>query len=314
MEVVLASPDTLTRLVADAVESLLRAEPAAVLGLATGSSPLAVCAELVRRHREEGVSFARTRAFTLPEHVRLAASHPERYRNVVEAQLASQVDFSPGMFQGPDGLAENLSAACGAWKAAIVEAGGVDLQILGIGTDGHIAFNEPGSSLASRTHLKTLTPQTRRDNTHFFDGDLDEVPTHCLTQGLGPIMGGRHVVLLAPGRGKADVVQQLSRDRSARYGRRRSCSLTRTRPSWWTTTRPAGCSAPTTAGRSSQPSPRGSTSDGERCIGGVRLALRKPRNELKFRGRTLISACANEGLCDPRGDWDRRVDPLLIRE
>lgn len=208
MEVVIAPPSELARLAADAVEGLVRANPEAVLGLATGSSPLAVYDELVRRHKE-GLSFARARAFMLDEYVGLPADHPERYRNVIEKEFASRVDLAPGAVQGPDGLAADLPAACAAYEASIADAGGVDLQILGIGTDGHIAFNEPGSSLASRTRIKTLTKQTREDNARFFGGSVDDVPRHCLTQGLATIMSARHLVLLASGRAKAEAVHQL---------------------------------------------------------------------------------------------------------
>ena len=123
--------------------------------------------------------------------------------------FVSRVDFAPGAVQGPDGLAADIPAACAAYENAIRAAGGVDLQILGIGTDGHIAFNEPGSSLASRTRIKTLTRQTRIDNARFFGGDVDAVPTHCLTQGLATIMEARHVILVATGRRKAEAVHQL---------------------------------------------------------------------------------------------------------
>jgi glucosamine-6-phosphate deaminase len=208
MEVVIAPAGELARLAADAVEGLVRANPEAVLGLATGSSPLAVYDELVRRHKE-GLSFARVRAFMLDEYVGLPADHPERYRNVIEKEFASRVDFAPGAVQGPDGLAPDLPAACAAYEAAIADAGGMDLQLLGIGTDGHIAFNEPGSSLASRTRIKTLTRQTREDNARFFGGSVDDVPRHCLTQGLATIMAARHLVLLASGRAKAEAVHQL---------------------------------------------------------------------------------------------------------
>ncbi|WP_456825907.1 glucosamine-6-phosphate deaminase [Cellulomonas sp. P5_E12] len=209
MEVVIAPGSELGRLAAAAIEQLVRAQPDAVLGLATGSSPLAVYDELARRYTEHGLSFARTRAFMLDEYVGLAADHPERYRNVIETEIASRVDFAPGAVQGPDGLAEDLVAACAAYEDAIAAVGGVDLQLLGIGTDGHIAFNEPGSSLASRTRIKTLTRQTREDNARFFGGDIDQVPQHCLTQGLATIMAARHLVLLATGRGKAEAVHQL---------------------------------------------------------------------------------------------------------
>lgn len=209
MEVVIAPEAQLASLAADAVERLLRAKPKAVLGLATGSSPLRVYDELARRHAESGLSFAQARGFMLDEYVGLPADHPERYRTVIERDVVSRVDFAPDAVRGPDGLADDLPAACAAYEQAIVDAGGVDLQILGIGTDGHIAFNEPGSSLASRTRIKTLTHQTREDNARFFGGDVERVPHHCLTQGLGTIMAARHLVLLATGRHKAEAVHQL---------------------------------------------------------------------------------------------------------
>jgi len=209
MEVVIAPGPALARLAADTIEALLRRRPDAVLGLATGSSPLAVYDELARRHAEDGLSFARARAFMLDEYVGLPAEHPERYRNVIETEIAARVDFAPGSVQGPDGLAGDLVEACAQYEQAIADAGGVDVQLLGIGTDGHVAFNEPGSSLASRTRIKTLTRQTREDNARFFDGDVSRVPTHCLTQGLATIMSARHLVLLATGRGKAEAVHQL---------------------------------------------------------------------------------------------------------
>jgi len=208
MEVVIETPAALARIAADAVERLVRDRPDAVLGLATGSSPLAVYDELVRRH-EAGLSFASARAFLLDEYVGLPADHPERYRTVIEREFASRVDIPTEAVRGPDGAAADLAAACRDYEAAIAAAGGVDLQILGIGTDGHVAFNEPGSSLASRTRLKTLTEQTRVDNARFFDGDVSQVPRHVLTQGLGTIMAARHLVLLATGRGKAEAVHQM---------------------------------------------------------------------------------------------------------
>jgi len=209
MEVVIAPAAQLAALAADVVERLLRTRPNPVLGLATGSSPLAVYDELARRHESQGLSFAHARAFLLDEYVGLPAGHPERYRHVIAREIADRVDFAPEAVQGPDGLAADLPAACASYERAIADAGGVDVQILGIGTDGHVAFNEPGSSLASRTRIKTLTRQTREDNARFFGGDVDAVPTHCLTQGLGTIMAARHLVLLATGRGKAEAVHQL---------------------------------------------------------------------------------------------------------
>jgi len=209
VEVVIAPAQQLAQLAADAVEALLRRKPDAVLGLATGSSPLRVYDELERRRQEAGLSFEQVRGFLLDEYVGLPADHPEKYRNVIEREIVSRVGWDPAAVIAPDGLAEDLPTACAAFEAAIAAAGGVDLQLLGIGTDGHIAFNEPGSSLASRTRIKTLTRQTREDNARFFDDDVESVPRHCLTQGLGTIMEARHLVLLATGRGKAEAVHQL---------------------------------------------------------------------------------------------------------
>jgi glucosamine-6-phosphate deaminase len=207
--VILAGAEEIGGVAADAISALLARKPAAVLGLATGSSPLAIYDELAARCDARLISFANARGFTLDEYVGLPADHPERYRTVIDKVFASRVDFAPGAVQSPDGLATEIVAACAAYENAIREAGGVDLQILGIGTDGHVAFNEPGSSLASRTRIKTLTTQTRIDNARFFGGDVESVPTHCLTQGLATIMEARHVVLVATGRSKAEAVHQL---------------------------------------------------------------------------------------------------------
>ncbi|GAA1971959.1 glucosamine-6-phosphate deaminase [Isoptericola halotolerans] len=209
MEVVIAPAEELAVLAADAIEAVLRSRDEPVLGLATGSSPLAVYDELARRHAEQGLSFERARGFMLDEYVGLAEDHPQRYRNVIATEIAERVGWPAERVTGPDGAATDLPAACAAYEESIAAAGGVDLQILGIGTDGHIAFNEPGSSLASRTRIKTLTRQTREDNARFFDDDVDQVPTHCLTQGLGTIMEARHLVLLATGRHKAEAIHQL---------------------------------------------------------------------------------------------------------
>ncbi|MDQ1249575.1 MAG: glucosamine-6-phosphate deaminase [Actinomycetota bacterium] len=207
MEVVIVdSPAAGADLAADAIAQLLRAKPAAVLGLATGSTPLGVYDALVKLHEQEGLSFAQARGFALDEYVGLPADHPESYREVLQREIVGRVDFAPGAVRTPDGWASDLSAACLDYEEAIAEAGGVDLQILGIGTDGHIGFNEPSSSLASPTRVKTLTVETREDNARFFDGDMAAVPKHVLTQGIGTILRARHLVLLAWGANKAEAV------------------------------------------------------------------------------------------------------------
>ena len=209
MEVVIADEYTLAELAADAIERLLRTEASPILGLATGSSPLRIYDELTTRHKNEGLSFAHAQAFMLDEYVGIADEHPQRYRNVIDTEIATRVDFAEGAVHGPEGSADDLAAASADYERKIAEAGGIDLQILGIGSDGHIAFNEPGSSLASRTRVKSLTHQTRVDNARFFDGDVEQVPKLCLTQGLGTIMEAKHLVLVATGGNKAEAVHQM---------------------------------------------------------------------------------------------------------
>lgn len=206
MEVVIApSPQEAAELVADAICVLLARTPGAVLGLATGSSPIPVYDELIARHRDGVVSFGAASAFLLDEYVGLPAGHPESYRAVIERAFTARVDLDPDHVHGPDGDAVDIVAACRDYEARIAAAGGVELQLLGVGSDGHIGFNEPSSSLSSRTRLKSLTQRTREDNARFF-GSIDDVPRHVLTQGVGTILDARHLVLVAFGAGKARAV------------------------------------------------------------------------------------------------------------
>jgi glucosamine-6-phosphate deaminase len=203
--VIVAGPDEAATLVADSIASLIARRPSAVLGLATGTTPLPLYRELVRRHHAGELSLAQARAFLLDDYIGLAPDHPQGYRTFITRELEAHVDFAPGAVQGPDVFADDLLASCERYEAAIADAGGIDLQLLGIGRDGHIGFNEPGSSLASRTRIKTLTEQTRRDNARFF-GSLEEVPRHVVTQGVGTILSARHLVLMALGPGKSRAV------------------------------------------------------------------------------------------------------------
>jgi glucosamine-6-phosphate deaminase len=207
MEVVpLDSAAAAGALLADVVEALVRSRPRAVLGLATGSSPLPAYAELVARHRAgtgpsyDGVSF-----FLLDEYVGLPPRHPQSYRATIARELTDPLGIDPGRVHAPDPSGADLAGAGERYEGELRAAGGVDLQVLGIGSDGHLAFNEPGSSLSSRTRLKTLTARTRQDNARFF-GSADDVPRHVLTQGLGTILDARHLVLVAAGAGKAAAV------------------------------------------------------------------------------------------------------------
>ncbi len=203
--VILPDAEKVAALVADAIERLLSTQPDPVLGLATGSSPLGVYAELVRRHRAGTISFRRTIAFLLDEYIGLPPAHSESYRAFITRNFTGLVDIDPLNVHVPNGTATDVAAACADYESSIRAAGGVDIQLLGIGADGHLGFNEPTSSLASRTRVKTLTEQTRKDNNRFF-GDLADVPRHVVTQGIGTILDARHLVLIATGSRKAEPI------------------------------------------------------------------------------------------------------------
>lgn len=201
--VILDSRDAAGALVADEIVRLIDDVKSPVLGLATGSTPLPVYEAL--RERLAGHDVSHVRGFALDEYVGLDVSHPESYRSVITREVIEPLGLDPELIRVPNGSLETIRHAGDDYERDMIEAGGVDLQLLGIGTDGHIGFNEPGSSFASTTRLKTLTEQTREDNARFFDS-LDEVPRHCITQGLGTILRARHLVLLAFGAAKADAV------------------------------------------------------------------------------------------------------------
>lgn len=201
--IIVPSTEEAGALVADEIIALIAAKPSAVLGLATGSTPLPVYRALASRRDEMDLSSVS--AFALDEYVGLPVTHAESYRSVITREVVEPLGLKPSRVHVPNGALETIEHAGDDYEAAIEEAGGIDLQILGIGTDGHIGFNEPGSSFASRTRVKTLTAQTRRDNARFFASE-DEVPMHCITQGLGTIQNARHLVLLAFGAGKARAI------------------------------------------------------------------------------------------------------------
>lgn len=192
-------------LIAGSILSLIEGRPDAVLGLATGSTPLPVYRALARRVAQEQLDVSRVRGFALDEYVGLPAGHPESYRSVIMREVVEPLGLTPSRIHVPNGDLATIQTASDEYEDAITAAGGVDLQILGIGRSGHIGFNEPGSSFASLTRVKTLTESTRADNARFFDSP-DDVPMHCITQGLGTILRARHLVLLAFGSAKAHAV------------------------------------------------------------------------------------------------------------
>lgn len=203
--VVLDDDAAVGRRAADLIAAAVVARPTAVLGLATGSSPLVAYQELARRVAVGGLDLGQVRAFALDEYVGLAPGHPQSYAEVIRRQVVEPLRMDAARVAVPDGASPDPAAAATRFETAIAEAGGVDLQILGIGSNGHLAFNEPGSAFDSRTRVTRLSATTRRDNRRFFDR-LADVPTHSVTQGLGTILEARHLVLVAQGPRKAAAI------------------------------------------------------------------------------------------------------------
>ncbi len=204
--VILPQADDVSRRAAELISDCVRKKPNAVLGLATGGTPLGTYDELIRLYEAGEISFRNVTTFNLDEYVGLSPQHEQSYHHFMRANLFSKADFDLAKCHVPNGLADDYASYCEAYEQQIREAGGVDLQLLGIGTDGHIAFNEPSSSLASRTRLKALTEVTRQDNARFF-APGEEVPSLTVTMGVGTILESRKIVLLATGSKKADAVR-----------------------------------------------------------------------------------------------------------
>lgn len=186
------------------VADFVARRPAAVLGLATGGTMLPLYRRLAERHRTQGLSFAQTTTFNLDEYVGLPASHPCSYRAYMQEMLFDHIDIDLARTHLPSGDGADPSAEADRYEARIAASGGIDLQLLGIGRNGHIGFNEPTSSLASRTRIKTLTEETRRANQRYF-ASFEETPEHALTVGIGTILESRHCLLLATGSTKAEA-------------------------------------------------------------------------------------------------------------
>jgi len=182
--------------------------PGVVLGVATGSSPVQTFAELARLVASGDLDLSGASAFALDEYVGIPEGHPESYHEIIRKTVTEPMGLDPARVHVPDGFATDLQAACQAYEDAIKAVGGVDIQFLGVGTNGHIGFNEPTSSLSSRTRIKTLAAKTLEDNARFFDS-IEDVPRHCLTQGLGTIMDARNVILVATGTNKAHAIAQV---------------------------------------------------------------------------------------------------------
>jgi len=205
MEVIITSDyDEMSRVAAAVIRRQILRKPNCVLGLATGNTPVGTYQELIRLHREEGLDFSKVATFNLDEYIGLQPAHPQSYNYFMREQLFNHINIAPGNVYIPNGMAEDIDGFCQWYEGQIQARGGIDLQLLGIGRDGHVAFNEPGSSLGSRTRLKTLTEETIEDNARFFD-DPSEVPNFAITMGVGTILEAREIVLIANGENKAPV-------------------------------------------------------------------------------------------------------------
>ncbi len=206
MEVIISNTyEELSKAAAATVAKVLHAKPNAVLGLATGSTPIGLYKELIRMHKDEGLDFSHVTTFNLDEYVGLKPDHPQSYRCFMQENLFNHINIAPQNVHLPSASADNCQAFCESYERMIIDCGGIDLQVLGIGSDGHIGFNEPTSSLGSRTRIKTLTRQTIEDNARFFRNGK-QVPTYAITMGVATILEARQIILLANGEGKAEAV------------------------------------------------------------------------------------------------------------
>ncbi len=198
--------DSLSLEAAKVVADRLKKKPNLVLGLATGSTPLGLYKELIRMHKYEGLDFSKVTTFNLDEYVSLPPSHDQSYHYFMQNNFFDNINVDPRYIHVPQGMAKDVTQFCDWYEERIKSFGGIDVQVLGIGANGHIAFNEPGSSLGSRTRIKTLTSTTREANRRFFKND-ETVPKYAITMGVGTIMNAKELLLVASGNDKADAIK-----------------------------------------------------------------------------------------------------------
>lgn len=206
---VIVTPDAaeMGRRASEIVLNVLEGRPAPVLGLATGSTPLPLYAELVKANKEGQFDFSTTITFNLDEYLGLPGDHEQSYRKFMNDNLFDQININKANTYVPDGMADDPDVFCTEYEDMIEDVGGVHIQVLGIGSNGHIAFNEPGSSLGSRTRVVDLTEQTIEDNARFFE-KKEDVPTQALSMGIGTILEAESIILLATGKNKTDAVKK----------------------------------------------------------------------------------------------------------
>ena len=194
---------------AELIAETVKSNPEAVLGLATGSTPEGLYSELIRMHKEEGLDFSKITTVNLDEYYGLSGDHPQSYRYFMNEKLFNHINIDKNNTYVPNGGAEDIQEECENYDKNIEKLGGIDLQLLGIGGNGHIAFNEPEEELNFGTHLTDLTKDTIEANSRFFDS-IDEVPKKAVTMGIGSIMKAKKIILLASGKGKAEAIKELT--------------------------------------------------------------------------------------------------------
>ena len=200
--------EELSKVAANEMADVVKNNPSAILGLATGGSPIGMYKELIRMNKEGEIDFSKVTTVNLDEYVGLSGEHPQSYRYFMNDNLFNHINIDKKNTYVPNGLAENIEEECKNYDNKIAELGGTDVQLLGIGNNGHIAFNEPDENLVSGTHLTNLTQDTIEANARFFDS-IDEVPKTALTMGLGGIMKSRKIIVIASGESKAEAVKEM---------------------------------------------------------------------------------------------------------
>lgn len=200
--------DELSKVAAKEMANVVKNNPKAILGLATGGSPIGMYKELIRMNKDGEVDFSKVTTVNLDEYVGLSGEHPQSYRYFMNDNLFNHINIDKNNTYVPNGLAENIEEECKNYDEKIAKLGGTDVQLLGIGNNGHIAFNEPDEDLVAGTHLTGLTQDTIEANARFFDS-IDEVPKTAITMGLGGIMKSKKIIVIASGESKAEAVKAM---------------------------------------------------------------------------------------------------------
>lgn len=206
--VVVKNYEELSKIAADEFAKIINSKPDAVLGLATGGSPVGMYKELIRRYENKELDFSKITTVNLDEYIGLSTEHEQSYRQFMNVNLFNHINVIKEKTFVPNGLASDLEKACKEYDERIQELGGIDIQLLGIGNNGHIAFNEPDNELSAGTHVIKLTENTINANARFFDS-IDEVPKTAITMGVGGIMKAKKIILIATGEGKAEAIQGI---------------------------------------------------------------------------------------------------------